>query len=355
MRRGRILIFLLLIVIIGLVVVYFVARTLLAGGFGTPKAPVVNNVEVFVAGQNIPVGATITEDQLATISLPQDKVSAVEFTADKKSQLVGKLAKFPLDQGTVITSAMVTDKIAGGSLISPPAWSTVIPNGMTAISIPASRLSLMSFGVADGAHVNLQSCFLFVDVDPAFQTLTPDNTATLTGTGFPQGALPVLSLGVGGGGGPQGRLELEPSVQQPYYLTPSEQQRPRVVCQTILQNVIVMKLGDFSLAPTNTQATQQQQQQQQQGAAPAPDVVTLIVSPQDAVTLQYMIYTNAQIMMTLRNPSDDSRLATEAATLQFLLSQYNIPVPAKLPYALQPRIDALAAPVLPNGGTTTTP
>ncbi len=114
-----------------------------------------------------------------------------------------------------------------------------------------------------------------------------------------------------------------------------------------------MKRGNFPITGTVTQATQQQQQQQQ-GAAPAPDVITLIVSPQDAVTLTYMVYTNAQMMMSLRNPSDQSRLATEAATLQFLLSQYNIPVPAKLPYSLQPRIDALTAPVLPNEGATTT-
>jgi pilus assembly protein CpaB len=67
------------------------------------------------------------------------------------------------------------------------------------------------------------------------------------------------------------------------------------------------------------------------------------------------VYTNAQIMMTLRNPSDQSRLATEAATLQFLLSQYNIPVPAKLPYALQPKIDQLTTPSLPNDGAKTTP
>jgi pilus assembly protein CpaB len=225
---------------------------------------------------------------------------------------------------------------------------------MTAVSIPASRLALVSYGVNDGAHVNLTACFLFVDVDPSFQTITPDNTAVLTATGFPQNALPVLSLGVGGAAGPQGRLELDPSLQQPFFLVPSEQQRPRVVCQTILQDVVVMKLGNFPLSTTNTQAAQQQQQQQQQGAAPAPDIVTLIVSPQDAVTLQYMIYTNAQIMMSLRKPSDQSRLATEAATLQFLLSQYNIPVPAKLPYALQPRIDALSAPVLPNEGAPTT-
>jgi pilus assembly protein CpaB len=222
---------------------------------------------------------------------------------------------------------------------------------MTAISIPASRLSTVAFGVADGAHINLNACFLFVDVDPSFQSITPDLAASLTATGFPQGALPILSLGVNSApGGPQGRLELDSSLQQPFYLVPSEAQRPRLVCQTILQDVVVMKLGNFTVTPTSPQAAQQQGQQQQQAAQPAPDIITLIVSPQDADTLSYMVYTNAQMMMTLRNPSDQSRLATEAATLQFILSQYNIPVPAKLPYALQPRIDALAKPTLPNDG-----
>ncbi len=353
MRRGRNLIFLLLIVIIGLVVVYaafqwFINRQ----AANQPQA--VSNVEIFVAGQNIPQGATISEDELATILVPQDKVSAVEFTADEKAQLVGKVARFPLDQGTVITSPMVTESSQAVS-IAGPQWAALIPPGMTAVSIPASRLSMVSFGLDDGAHVNLNACYLFVDVDPSFQSSTPDSTSVLTATGFPQNALPILSLGVGGAGGPQGRLELDPSLQQPFFLIPSEAQRPRPVCQTILQDVVVMKRGNFPISGTETQATQQQQQQQQ-GAAPAPDVITLIVSPQDAVTLTYMVYTNAQMMMSLRNPSDQSRLATEAATLQFLLSQYNIPVPAKLPYALQPRIDALAAPVLPNeGATTTTP
>ncbi len=355
MRRGRTLIFLLLIVIIGLVVVFVAARSFLPRLIGgNNPTPPPSNVDVFVAGQNIPQGALITEDELATIALPQDKVSAVEFTTDEKNQLVGKVAKFPLDQGTVITSPMVTDRSQAVS-IAGPTWAALIPTGMTAVSIPASRLSMVSFGVDDGAHVNLNACYLFVDVDPAFQTKTPDATAVLTSTGVPQNSLPILSVNVGGAGGPQGRLELDPSLQQPFFLIPSEDQRARPVCQTILQDVVVMKRGNFPLSGTSAQATQQQQQQQQ-AAAPAPDVITLIVTPQDAVTLTYMVYTNAQMMMSLRNPSDQSRLATEAATLQFLLSQYNIPVPAKLPYALNPRIDALAAPVLPNeGATTTTP
>jgi pilus assembly protein CpaB len=223
---------------------------------------------------------------------------------------------------------------------------------MTAASIPASRLSLNAYGISDGAHVNVNACFLFVDVDPAFQTITPNNTAVLTATGFPEDTLPILTIGVGGAGGPQGRLELDPSLQQPFYYIPSEPvQRPRPVCQTILQDVVVMKTGDFGLAVVSAEAAQQQPQ-----AAPqAPDIVTLIVSPQDAVTLSYMTYTNAKISLTLRNPSDQSRLATEAATLQFLLSQYNIPIPAKLPYALQPRIDALIAPSLSNDAVNSTP
>ena len=346
MRRGRIVIFLVLIVVVGLAVAVVAIRMLLQNR--TPQQQVPINVEVFVAGQNIPQGGKITEDELTTITLPQDKVTDVEYTVDKKADLLNnKVAKYPLDQGVVITSSMVADSSQAVS-IAGPEWAALIPPGMTAISIPASRLTTVSYGVADGAHINLNACFLFVDVDPSFQSITPDNTATLTATGFPAGALPILSLGVGATGGPQGRLELDSSLQQPFYLVPSEPQRPRVVCQTILQDVVVMKLGNFALTSTTPQAAQQQTQQQQAAAPAAPDIITLIVSPQDADTLSYMVYTNAQIMMTLRNPSDQSRLATEAATLQFLLSQYNIPVPAKLPYALQPKIDSLAKPTLPN-------
>ena len=63
-----------------------------------------------------------------------------------------------------------------------------------------------------------------------------------------------------------------------------------------------------------------------------PDVITLVVNPQDAVTLNYLIFSGAQLTLALRGTGDDSIELTEAATLQFLLDQYNISVPAKLPY-----------------------
>jgi pilus assembly protein CpaB len=156
---------------------------------------------------------------------------------------------------------------------------------------------------------------------------------------------------------PQGRTEVESAFQQGIYVIPSEQQRPRLVCQMLLQNVMVMKMGSFPFqqVPVDTGQAEQPQAQVVQQPDQNPDIVTLIVSPQDSVTMSYLIYSGAKITMTLRKATDESRVATEAATLQFLLSQYNIPVPAKLPYAMQPRVDELISPFLPGDVVTVAP
>lgn len=353
MRRGRTLILVLLVVIIGLAVGFVAIRQFL---LAPQQADQPVYVDVYYAAQNIPQGGEITEAVLATMSIPQEKVVAVMYTRDELPVLISnKVAKFPLDQGVVITESMVNDASAGVP-ISGPQWASLIPPGMTAMSIPANRLSLSAYAINDGARVNVNACFLFVDVDPAFQTILPNLTGTLTGTGFVPEALPVLSLGSSASGSPQGRLELDPSVQQPFYLVPSEAQRSRLVCQMLLQDVVVLKLGNFPLVPTAAAAaTQPADAQAQQQQPTAPDIITLIVSPQDSITLSYLIYTNAQISMTLRNPTDQARQATEASTLQFLLSQYNIPVPAKLPYAMQPALTDLTSPFLPNDTVTVPP
>jgi pilus assembly protein CpaB len=345
-----------LIIIIAAVVAYVAYSQYMA-----TKAVVVPpaSVEVYIAGQNIPQGGTITADLLATIKIAPENVVEVMYTLEEQPTLVGKAAKFPLDQGVVITTSMIGESSAAVP-ISGPSWASLIPAGMTAMSIPANRFSVSGYAINDGAHVNLNACFLFVDVDPTFQTMLPNKTATLTGTGFTAEGLPILSLGVGAADNNQGRLELDPSLQQPYYVEPSEAQRPRMVCQMMLQDVVVMKLGNFSRedgatidspsVPPTTDANGQPVQ-----TNPTPDIITLIVTPQDSITLTYLLNaqqldlagnkTQTRLSMTLRNPTDQARQATEASTLQFLLSQYNIPIPAKLPYALQPALPGLLSPL----------
>jgi hypothetical protein len=141
-------------------------------------------------------------------------------------------------------------------------------------------------------------------------------------------------------------------------VVPSEEQRPRLVCQIILQDVVVLNLGNFSLQTQPVTTTPQDP-----NAAPAapsqaetaPDIITLMVSPQDSISLNYFVYSGAVFSMTLRNPNDNSRIEAQSATLTSMLTQYNISLPSKLPYAQQPRLDRLAPPLLPNDIVTVQP
>ena len=356
MRRGRIFLFLILIVVVGLALLYFAYTQFIAGGNLEPTAAPLT--QVYFAAQNIPQGTEITQEMLSTFSIPPENVAEVMFTVGEESALVGEAARFSLEQGVIITSSMVGD--APGE-IAGPAWAVNIPSGMVAAAIPTNRLSLLGYGVDDGAHVNVNACMLFVDVDPAFQTVLPNFTSAVTGTGFLEEQLPSLSavavVPVEDGTHPtrQGRIELESTLQQPFYVVPGEAQRPRLVCQMILQDVVVLKLGNFEVqAPTTTDpnATPSPVQAQQQAN---PDIVTLMVNPQDSISLNYFVYSGATLSLSLRNPNDTSRFAAESATLTSLLTQYNISLPSKLPYATNPRVDILTPPVLPNDAVTVQP
>lgn len=355
MRRGRIFLFLILIVVVGLALLYFAYTQFFVGD--PPSTAAAPQSQVYYAAQNIPQGTTITQDMLDTFSLPPENVAVVMFTVGEEDALVGQVARFALDQGVIITSSMVgsAPEIAG------PPWAINIPSGMVAAAIPTNRLSLMGYGVADGARVNVNACMLFVDVDPAFQTVLPNFTSLVTGTGFLEGQLPSLSalalVPVEDGTHPtrQGRIELESTLQQPLYVVPGEGQRPRLVCQMILQDVLVLKVGNFeSQAPavTDPNATPSPVQAQQQGN---PDLVTLVVNPQDSISLNYFVYSGAMLSLSLRRTDDTSRFNAESATLTSLLTQYNISLPSKLPYGTQPRIDILTPPVLPNDSVTVQP
>ena len=158
---------------------------------------------------------------------------------------------------------------------------------------------------------------------------------------------------------PDRRTELDPTFQKPIYVVPAEDQRPRLVCQIILQDVVVLNLGNF---PLQQQPVAAQTQPQDPNAAPvttptepSPDIITLMVSPQDSIALNYFQYSGAVFAMTLRNPNDNSRIDAQSATLTSILTQYNISLPSKLPYAQGPRLDFLAPPLLPNDVVQTQP
>jgi Flp pilus assembly protein CpaB len=383
MRRGRIFFYLAFIIILGLVAAVVVWQRFLQppaqiGTETTPQAPAVEMVNVVMITQRVPRGGVIDESVVGVVPWQKDAVIQGMFT--NVNDVIGRLAKFDLDAGIPLTSSMLVDTAeqlsATGSVAA-----LSIPRGMVAVSIPINRLSSVSYAPQAGDHVNVIVTMQFVDLDTDFQTKLPDNTSAViapgpgvligSGTGENASAQVQLELSkvtsqnvTGGIGSTVGRAEVDPVLGQTFYVVPSEEQRPRLVSQSLLQDAVVLHMGTFPLeeTPTTTQqtnlpVTDQTQQEQpaetQQTAATqqqnqGPDVVTLIVSPQDAVTLNYLIFTNAQLTLALRSAQDESRFETEAVTLQFLLDQYNIPVPVKLPYGQEPRVDRLAFPELKN-------
>jgi pilus assembly protein CpaB len=356
MRRGRILLLLVLIVLVGLVVLYL-AFTQLNNNGGAPSQalPAGETMKpVYTTAQTIPQGTKITAEMLTTLSLPEGSVVEPMFEPGEEANLIGQTARFTLDQGTLITTAMI------GAGLTGPKWAGDVPSGMVAVSVPTNRLATAAYGIDTGARVNVNVCMTLVDLDPAYQTILPNYVSAVNDIFFPPEAQPVISIvpSTSGEASTQGRTELDPTFQKPIYVVPSEPQRPRLVCQIILQDVGVLKLGTFE-SQTPAVAAQPQDTTAPAAAAPVqsekkPDIITLLVSPQDSISLNYFVYSGAVITMTLRNPEDKTRIEdAQSATLTSVLSQYNISLPSKLPYGQQPRLDILVPPILPNDVTQT--
>lgn len=357
MRRGRILILLVLIVIVGLALAYFAFGSQIGGVGGPSVIPTETaSQKVYYAAQNIPQGTEITQEMLGTFSLPPENIAEVMFEEGEEANLVGQTARFSLEQGTLITSSMVG---AGPGDLPPPTWSFQVPPGMVAASIPTDRLSTSAYAINKGAHINVNVCMTLVDIDPAYQTILPNYLSSMNDLFFPPEERSVITIDPVTVEEParQGRTELDPTFQKPIYVVPSESQRPRLVCQIVLQDVVVLNLGNF---PLQVQAVTPQQDPNAAAAVPTqaeqrPDIITLMVSPQDSISLNYFVYSGAVFSMTLRNPNDNSRIDAQSATLTSILTQYNISLPSKLPYAQNTRIDFLAPPLLPNDIIQTQP
>jgi len=67
----------------------------------------------------------------------------------------------------------------------------------------------------------------------------------------------------------------------------------------------------------------------------------LAVSPQDAVVLVWAIEARLPITLALRSATDISQVPTQPVTLQYIMSNFNITAPDRLPYALEPALRSI--------------
>jgi Flp pilus assembly protein CpaB len=376
-RRGRAVLFIALILILVIILLVVVAMpgilnrnkpiTQVGGNPATTLAPTPEDtVDIVLTTQEIHRGQVITDDLIGLYPIPKKSfVTGLYFT--DKAQLKDTRAKMDMHSQTPLTSGLIFKNGATGSV---PSFE--IPAGKVAISVPISKLSSVAYGLQKGDHVNVIASLLMVDMDTNFQSKLPNRTGIVIAPGpinenqtyvtalvhSPEG----YEVKTGDALSYMGRIEIDPTMNNPVYVIPSESARPRLVSQTLLQDIVILQMGTFSRTVTTseepitapvvqpgqptqkatagTSSVQRQAAAQTQTEAPIPDIITLIVSPQDAVTLNYLMLAGANLNMVLRSAGDsDISKNTESVTLQFILDQYQIPNPAKLPYGLEPRLD----------------
>jgi pilus assembly protein CpaB len=312
----------------------------------SPQIQIEEMVDIVITTQFVNRGEVIEENVVTMIPFPKNELVGGTFFTTMES-VIGKRAIYPLEARIPLTPGMIIDGAGGGSIAA-----FDIPVDKTALSVLIDRVSMIAYAPQAGDHVMVIGCMELVDVDPEYQTILPNYTGSvskqiLTAESSAESLSVIISSG--GEGSTQGRTELDPTLNEPVYVVPSEMQRPRLVCQNIVQDAIILRLGDFPISGAEKAPVAEEPapvpvegEEQIEPEIPAPDIVTLVLSPQDAVVITYMRKAGIELTLALRNPNNTQTILTDAVTQQYLMDQKNIPLPAKLPFAIEKRSGSFA-------------
>jgi Flp pilus assembly protein CpaB len=204
--------------------------------------------------------------------------------------------------------------------------------------MPIARYSSVAWALQPGDHVDVILSLLMVDLDAEFQSASPNKYTCVSPT---EGEECKSGL--------MGRLESLPNGWI-VNMTPREGQRPRLVSQMTIQNATVLQVGEWTEKmapePTPTPPPEGTEGEGEEEAAPTPAPppvrpVTLAVSRQEAIALDYAQAIGARINFVLRRAGDEDGSTTESVTLRYLMDQYNIELPPKLPHGVTPPLSEL--------------
>jgi pilus assembly protein CpaB len=325
MRRRRIflLVFLILILIlvVGLLWLWRTGRFSLPSigqqaGDPTPTpaalaTPVVETERVVVALQTIPRGMPVPPDAVEVREWPKDE-GLPDDVASKLSDVVGKTARVDIPrQWPVSKSSVTTVELGAGADMA-----LAIPKGKVAIAVPVRVLSAVANAIQPSDRVDVLVSLSMVGVDEDSQIKQPV----------------VLVGGEDCLAGCQ----------------PTGEQIPRLVTQYTVQNAQVLAIGLWreELPPVEVVQPATDETPAGEETTPPPEppnvlqsvtqltVVTMAVSPQDAMVLKWALESNSSIDLVMRSAIDQDIYAQpEAVTLQYMLDRFQISVPPRLPHA----------------------
>lgn len=344
-------------------------------GFVTPTPVPRNNI--IIAARDIPRGTRVTVQDVTVLTypassdvpLPPDVILVDDESGLGLDQIEGRIARTDLIAGQPVFNFQLTPGDEPTNLVdvgSDPAL--LIPPGSVAYSLPTNRFGLVAYALRPGDHVDILMSFRFIDVDREFQTAFPNTGIILDSeAGFPLNQFEY----------PIGRDQLGPFGSLLVITQGETTQRPRQVTQLVIDNAIVLGVGEFDqqdifqpIVVTQVQAApeaeaeevaqdpnappQQQAPPEEEEPTPTPtpfpelDVLTLVMDRQDALVLKYGLETGAFVDIVLRSALDDDQgdVITQSVTLQYILDFYGVTSPEPLTISQSPRITSITEPEL---------
>ena len=304
-----------------------------------PTATPIAFVDIVVAIQEIPRGMVIPPNAVTVRPWPQE-VAPFNYL-QSVDDVIGQRARTDIFREQPILSNMVVEDLTSAARVGSDA-AAVLPEDMVAVSIPMDRLTSVAWAPQDGDRVDLIVSMLYVDVDEDFQSILPNDITLFQVT---EDGIELLSAING---------RPDSTSLGSVIVGPSERQRPRLVAQRTVQDALVVHVGNFppdgrfiGVPPTPTPVpdeeadNRQQQQEEPTPVPPRPDIITLGVTPQEAVVLTWFVEARVPITMALRSASSTSRSTTQEVTLDYIMQQYGITLPGRRPYAIEPAIRSI--------------
>lgn len=339
MRRSRTLILFGLVLLLAAAAILILAGQQ-TGGAETPPnetpatpTPFVETVKIVVAAQNIPRGRPITDDAVYLADWPKDNVPPGAFT--DLEQVKNSIARTDILFNQPLMDVMITSDRAQLTARGSDA-ALLIPNDRRAFAMPIDQLSSVGYAIQPGDHVDVLASFWLIDVDRDGQyPAVPFNRNLVE---------ELVSAG----------LDRDAAVQQAIQAIQSADAFPRLSSQLVLQNVEVLSMGEWRdptpipkftpgpAAPEEPTPTLPPAPGATATPTPIrPNVVILLVTPQQALVLQWLRESDVILDLALRGPTDLAPVDTATVTLQYLFDNFNITLPPKLDFVhrYQPPLD----------------
>lgn len=340
--------------------------------------------QVLVALQRLPRGFVIPDNALdnavgvrewpaAAVPVDAIVIPEGEEPADiVREQVIGLITRTDIEREQPILRTLLTEDLTDLSEVGSDT-AAQLPQGLVAVALPIDKLSGVAYAVQPGDHIDLIFSFLVVDVDEEFQTALPNWVYEVEYGQFnEEGARITADVN------PEfdallGRIETIPPGELAN-IVPAEPQRPRLVTQRGVVDALVLYVGqyppggesvggppegtsgsyarEYGVTPTPGGGETRPPYSEE---VPPPDVITLGVPPQDAVVIAWAVNAQVDITLAIRSTSDVPNTSTSSVTLQYMFETYNVVVPPRLTYSLEPSLRVPPTPITPPRSSSDEP